>query len=125
MTGLSGRDIQNLQSGAIILVNSTLTTISVGHTPSTLIFSNRSSVDMQCPFEVYDDTTVNVGHGTIPATSALLFRFLNMDVSDAKVDGLGQTTLEFSANCGIRIKSDNTGYESYVLNTPAGVYLFY
>lgn len=124
---LSPSDRQFLQTGADTLIGSSLSAVSVGRAQISLIFSNGSSIDVQCPFDVYDDQLVATdhGHGLRPETSIILFRFLNSDVSEAQVDENGQTTLEFGAGGGIRIRSDETGYESYVLNASGEVYVFY
>ena len=79
----------------------------------------------QCPFEVYDDQRTYSGHGSTAETAVVLFRFLNSDVTAATVREDGRTILEFEDNTGIRIKSDETGYESYIINSSENVYIFY
>lgn len=122
---LSHSDLHILQTGARSLTGSALTEVSVGRASLALLFTNGSSLILQCPFEAYDSKGVNMGHGEQPVTSVALFRFLGEHVSDAMVDKNGKLTLEFGADSGVRIKSGETGYESYVLNVAGKVYPVY
>jgi hypothetical protein len=117
--------IDLLQEGANHLIGSALTAISVGVAQTSLIFANRASIDLQGPFEVYHGGLKESGHASIPNTATHLFQFLGECVTDASVDEYSQTTLQFKVDSGIRIKSDETGFESYVLNAGGGVYIFY
>lgn len=122
---LSHTDLQILQTGASSLTGSALTEVSVGGASLALLFTNGSSLILQCPFEAYDSKSTNVGHGEQPVTSVALFPFLGKHVSDVSVDEYGKLTLEFGSGSGVRIKSSGTGYESYVLNAAGKVYPVY
>lgn len=122
---LPDTDQQVLQQGARSLTDTTLTAVVVGRAQISLVFSDKSSIDLQCPFEIYDDQGVYHGHGCTSATAVNLFRFLNLNIALVEVSGDRETTLTFSESSGIRIKSEETGYESYILNTAGSVYVFY
>jgi hypothetical protein len=125
MATLSQIDHENLQADSNSLTASAFVGVLVGHGSMILHFSNGSSVLVQCAFEVYDNKISRTGHGESSETSTLLFEFFNLPVVAVSVDALGQITFDFGAGKGIRIIPDNSGLESYVPQTPKGVFPVY
>lgn len=122
MTSFSQIDRENLQAALGSVKGSLFTGVLVGAGSVILHFSDRSSETVLCPFEVFDGEVSNTGHGESPATSLALFGFLDERIGDASVDEIGQITLIFGTDRGIRMIPDKSGFESYVFGTPDGVF---
>jgi hypothetical protein len=125
MTSVSQTDQEQLQAHSNSLINSAFVGVLVGHGSMILHFSDGSRVLVQCAFEVSDDKISHTGHGESAETSVLLFQLFNAHVVSIRVDTVGQMIFDFGAGRGIRRIPDGSGFESYVLSTPGGVFPVY
>ena len=121
MTSLSQTDWVKLQPDLASLKTSIFVGVLVGAGSMILHFSNGATILVQCPFEVYDRGTSDVGDGVCSLTAVILFKFLNERVVDVDVDVNGKITFEFGPGRGIHIIPSGSGFESYVLRTSKGV----
>jgi hypothetical protein len=122
MNSLSKMDLENLQADLGSLITSAFVGVLVGYGSMILHFSNGSSLLMQCPFEANEGSVSRAGHGEHADTSLALFQFLNADIVDVTVDGVGQIDFDFGARRSLRIIPENSGFESYVLQTSKGTF---
>jgi hypothetical protein len=125
LRAVSQSDLENLRADATSLATSAFVGVLVGFGSMILHFSDGSSVLVKCVFEVFDGRLLQSGHGKSPGTSTLLFGFFNEQVVSVSVNAVGQVTFNFGVEKGFRIIPDGSGFESYVLRTPKGVFPVY
>ncbi|WP_122301444.1 hypothetical protein [Pseudomonas syringae] len=94
--------------------------VTVGIGSQVLIFSNGSTVMLQCPFECKSNDGVALGHGEDCFTAVLLFEFLNECLKETFFEA-GTLTLVFENSKIIKIVPDRNGLESYVVCTRLGI----
>ncbi|MCK9815757.1 hypothetical protein M1B35_16890 [Pseudomonas sp. MAFF 302046] len=104
------------------LIPSALTGVTVGIGSQTLLFGDTASVLIQCPFVCDINRVCKWGHGEDPATSPLLFDFLNLDVVAFSIDDSGVFTITFSTKMTLKIFPEKNGFESYVVNTRRDIF---
>ena len=121
MAILSHGDLAILQSDFEGLKGTILEEVLVGYGSIVLHFP-RATILVQCSFEVKNDQGTEEGDGESCDTSVLLFPFLNKHVTSTNVTIRGEATMEFETGQSIIIIPADTGFESYVFNSPAGVF---
>jgi hypothetical protein len=121
MGTLSSTEFETLEAFLACLRQQAFTGVLVG-VGSVILHFGRCYLTVQCPFEVTDGAISKTGHGEAYETSPILFDFLNHTVVDTHADPTGQIALTFSEQRVIKIIPALTGFESYVLGTPKGLY---
>ncbi|NWC47864.1 hypothetical protein HX788_10490 [Pseudomonas edaphica] len=104
------------------MVPSALTGVTVGIGSQILLFGDKASVLIQCPFACDIDRVRTWGHGEDASTSTLLFDFLNLDVEEFSIDDFGVLTIIFSTKMNLKIFPEKNGLESYVVSTRRDVF---
>jgi hypothetical protein len=120
MSIMSQADLADLQSEFEGLKGSHLKGLLIGCGSIVLVFP-KATILVQCSFEVKDGQRLKEGDGESCDTSVLLIPFLNKHVTYTSVSIRGEAILEFETGHSIKIIPDDTGFEAYVLSTPAGV----
>lgn len=104
------------------MVPSALTGVTVGIGSQILLFDDKASVLIQCPFVSDINSVCKWGHGEDATTSPLFFEFLNLDVEAFSIDSFGVLTITFSAKMILKIFPEKNGLESYVVSTRRDVF---
>ncbi|WP_434771304.1 hypothetical protein [Pseudomonas entomophila] len=98
-----------------------LTGVTVGLGSQVLLFGDKLSLIVQCPYRCNRLGIESWGHGENAKTSNLIFGFLNEKVESASCDSDGVLSIFFTGEKSISIVPEKDGLESYVLSSKYGI----